>query len=149
MPKRILVPLDQTVESEAVLPLVADIARGGGATVRLLHVAEVPDNVVNDEGLVVAYADQEMTRQEMEGADYLRSVEARLEGSAVESVVRFGDPVEEIAREAETFVADLIVFITSHRRGLGRLVLGGTAERVIRKIMTPILVLRPDAQPSE
>jgi nucleotide-binding universal stress UspA family protein len=39
MAKRILVPLDQSVTAEMVVPLVADAARGGGGTVRLLHVA--------------------------------------------------------------------------------------------------------------
>src|SRR5207247_861611 len=35
MAKRILVPLDLTEDTEAVAPLVADLARGRGATVRL------------------------------------------------------------------------------------------------------------------
>ena len=43
MAKRILVPLDETTEHEAILPLVADIARQAGATVRLLHVAGPPE----------------------------------------------------------------------------------------------------------
>ncbi|PYN05671.1 MAG: universal stress protein, partial [Candidatus Rokuibacteriota bacterium] len=41
MAKRILVPLDQSPPAEAVLPLVGEVARGGGATVRLLHVAPI------------------------------------------------------------------------------------------------------------
>ena len=41
MAKRILVPLDALERSEAVLPLVADLARGAGSTVRLLHVADL------------------------------------------------------------------------------------------------------------
>lgn len=143
MTKRILVPLDQTPEAEAVLPLIADAARGGGATVRLLHVAAVPENIVTADGHVVAYADQELTRRELEASDYLRTVEARLDGGVVERVVRFGDPVEEIALEAEGFGADLIAFITSCRRDVGRLVLGGTAERVTRRTKTAVLVLRP------
>lgn len=42
MAKRILVPLDRRERAETVLPLVADMARAGGATVRLLHVAPLP-----------------------------------------------------------------------------------------------------------
>lgn len=143
MAKRILVPLDQTHEAEAVLPLIADVARGGGATVRLLHVAPVPENIVNADGHVIAYADQEMARLEVEAADYLQTAEARLDGSAVERTVRFGDPVEKIVLEADGFGADLIVFISSCKRGLRRLVLGGTAEQVARRTDTSVLVLRP------
>jgi uncharacterized membrane protein HdeD (DUF308 family) len=66
MAKRILVPLDNTTEHEAILPLVADMARGSGATVRLMHVAPVPASVVAGAGRVVAYADQEMDRLQHE-----------------------------------------------------------------------------------
>lgn len=143
MAKRILVPLDKTTEAEAVLPLIADAARGSGATVRLLHVAPVPDNIVNDDGRIVAYADQEMARVEVDAAEYLQTVEARLDGATVERVVRFGDPVEEIVREGDAFDAELIAFISSHKGGLRRLVLGGTAEQVARRTDTSVLVLRP------
>lgn len=143
MAKRILVPLDQTPHAEAVLPLVVDIARGGGATVRLLHVAPVPDSVLNAEGEVVSYADQETMRLEVEAMDYLRTVEARLDGSPVECAVRFGEPVEEIVLDAKAFGADLMMFTTSCRRDLRHLVLGSTADQVCRKTATPIVVLRP------
>lgn len=143
MAKRILVPLDRTREAEAVLPLIADVARGGGATVRLLHVAPVPEILVNPDGHVIAYADQEMARLEVEAVDYLQTAEARLNGCAVERAVRFGDPVEEIVLEADGFGTDLIVFISSCKGGLRRLVLGGTAEQVARRTDTSVLVLRP------
>jgi nucleotide-binding universal stress UspA family protein len=64
MAKRILVPLDRSELAETIMPLVAGLARGAGATVRLLHVVPVPENVVSKEGRVVAYADQEMERLE-------------------------------------------------------------------------------------
>jgi nucleotide-binding universal stress UspA family protein len=81
MAKRILVPLDQSPAAEVVVPLVADIARGSGATVRLLQVAPVPRNRVSEEGRVLAYADQEMERLETEGLDYLRTVEMQFDGA--------------------------------------------------------------------
>src|SRR5919106_1111973 len=108
MAKRILVPLDHTPGSEAVLPFIVDLARGAGSTVRLLHVDPVPHNVVSSSGRVIAYADQEMTRLETEGLAYLDAIAAMLQGIPVERVVRFGDPVEEIHIEAETFGADIV-----------------------------------------
>src|SRR5439155_22586646 len=94
MAKRILVPLDKTIAAESVVDAVADMARGGGATLRLLHVAPVPDNVVSDER-VVAYADQEAARLESEGLDYLAAVVARMGCGPVDCVVRVGQPVKE------------------------------------------------------
>lgn len=140
MAKRMLVPLDHTMAAEAVVDLVADMAKGGGATVRLLYVAPVPDNVVSD-GKIVAYADQEGARLENEATDYLRAIEVRL-GMPAECAVRFGEPVREILQEAEGFGADLIVMSTKAASGLSRLVLGSIAEQVLRKAPTSVILHR-------
>ena len=99
MAKRILVPLDQSPVAESVVEVVPDTARGAQAsTVRLLHVAFVPKNQVDTDGRVVAYADQETERLRNEALDYLGKVELTFDGVPAESVVRFGEPVEEILR---------------------------------------------------
>jgi len=126
--KRIVVPLDASRVAESVLPVVADLARAGGGSIRLLRVEPLPDNCVDADGRVVAYADQEM---------------ARLGGLPIESCVRFGDPLDEILKEADAFHADLIAVTTAGRSGLGRAVLGSVAERVFRKAETPVLLYRP------
>jgi nucleotide-binding universal stress UspA family protein len=144
MAKRILVPLDHSPAAEAVVPLVAAIARGGGATARLLLVQPVPESRVGEDGRVVAYADQEMARLEAEGLDYLRTVEMQFGGAGdVECVVRFGDPVAEILRDAEAYGADLIAVTTEGRSALGRTVLGSVAEHVVRKADAAVLLMRP------
>ncbi|MBI4013332.1 MAG: universal stress protein [Candidatus Rokubacteria bacterium] len=143
MAKRILLPLDQSLTAEAVVPLVADAARGGGGAVRLLHVAPIPQALVNKEGRVVAFVDQEFERLETEGLDYLRTIEAKLDGLPVECVVRFGDPLEEILREAEAFGADLIAVTTSGRSGISRVALGSVAEQVFRKAPVAVLLFHP------
>lgn len=143
MAKRMLVPLDQTVDSASILPLVADAARGGGAAIRLLHVAPVPGNVLSADGRTVAYADQEMARLEAEALDYLHTEGARLDGLPVEVVVRFGEPVTEILAEIEGFEADLVAMTTRRRPQISRLVLGSTAEEVCRRAEIPVMVYRP------
>jgi nucleotide-binding universal stress UspA family protein len=140
MAKRILVPLDRTERSMSVLPVIGGAARASGATVRLLHVAPVPRERVTDGGRVVAYASQEMERVELSRLDYLKEAEARLEGVPVESVVRFGDPVEEILREAEAFGADLIA-VTAESRGWLDHLRGSVGDRVFHKAGVPVLLL--------
>ncbi len=142
MAKRMLVPLDQTLEAEAVLPFVAD-AVSAGATVRLLHVAPQPANVVDVDGYIVAYADQELSRLEAEALDYLRTVEARLPAGAPEFAVRFGDSVDEILLEAKTFGADVVVLTTGHHGGLSRLLVGSTAEQICRRSDCAVMIVRP------
>jgi nucleotide-binding universal stress UspA family protein len=126
-----------------VLPVVADLARAGGASIRLLRVEPLPDNCVDADGRVVAYADQEMARLEAEGLDYLMTVATRLSGIPIEPCIRFGDPFDEILKEAKAFNADLIAVTTAGRSGLGRAVLGSVADRVFRKAETPVLLYRP------
>jgi len=143
MAKRILVPLDQSALAESVISIVSDAARGGAATVRLLHVAPVPDNRVNEEGHVVAYANQEMARLEAESVDYLRTVGLRLAGVPVEYGVRFGEPTQEILLDAVAFDADLIAVTTAGRSGLARAVLGSVAEHVFKKSDVPVMLYHP------
>ena len=142
MAKRILVPLDGTPTAEAVVPFVGDLARSAGSTVRLLHVKPVPSNVESKSGRVVAYADQEMTRLEVEGLTYLESLDALLEGVPVECIVRFGDSVREILLEAEAFGADIVALTTTGRSWLRRILRGSVAARVFRKAKVPVLVFR-------
>ncbi len=139
MTKRILVPLDRRETGQGIVPLVGDLARSSGATVRLLHIAPIPEGHIGDYGRVITYASQEMDRLTFQGLDYLKTAEAQLERVPVESVVRFGDPVEEIVSEAEAFGADLIALETSRRRWPRRF--GGVANRIVRKVDIPVIVL--------
>jgi nucleotide-binding universal stress UspA family protein len=139
--KRILVPLDGDERSEAIVPFVAAMARDGGATVRLLRVYPVPERREGTHGRTVEYVDQAMSRLTAEGRDDLARDEARLAGVPVEAVVRFGEPAEEIAREAEAFGADVIVMTEAPRARLGRLVTPAVADRVARETSVPTLVL--------
>lgn len=142
MAKRILLPLDRSDVAAAIVPLIGDLARGAGATVRVLHVAPVPENVVSKEGRVVALADQEMARLETEGLEYLQSVAGRL-GVPAECVVRFGGDVEEILGEAEAWGADLVALSTAGRSGLKRLVMGSVAQQVFRRARVAVLLYHP------
>lgn len=140
MMKRILLPLAQADAVPSAIGLVADTARGSGATVRLLHVAPLPRERVTHDGRVVAYANQEMERIEHEHRRDLRTAEALLDGVPVETVVRFGDPAREILIEAEAFGADVIVVPTRRRRWLPQ-VLRRVAGTLLRKSDVPVLVL--------
>ena len=143
MAKRILVPLDGRESSEAGAHLAAELARGSGGSVRLLQVHPVPEQRMGEFGRVVAYADQEMARLTAEGRDYLESVEARLGPVPAETVVRFGEPQEEILTEAETFDADLIVVTAARRTGwLSRLTRGGIGERLLHDSTVAVVLVR-------
>lgn len=143
--KRILVPLDLKTEPDAVAQVVADAARGAGASVRLLHVAPVPKVVEGVDGRILSYADQEAARVETDALAFLHVIEVLLDGIPVEAVVRFGDPTEEILAEADEFCADLIALTTARGAGLRHFLRGGTARRVCRRARTAVMLLQPPA----
>ena len=140
-PRKILVPLDGSTGSETVLPTVAEIARAENASVRLLYVADPPEEVISD-NRVVAYVDQETARIELEWRAYLKRVSSRLRGVDVELAVRFGEPTAEIVDEAEKSGATLIAMATHRRSGLARVVKGSIAEEVERSTAVPALLVQ-------
>ena len=140
MVKRILVPVDRS--DRTLVPLIASLARGAGATVRLLRVLPVPEVQVGNYGRVIAYVDQQMESLRGSAMLDLCSVEAELDGVPVESLVRFGDPVEEILLEANAFSADLVALSARRRAWPLRALRASVGDRVARKAELPVLVLR-------
>lgn len=77
-----------------------------------------------------------------------RSAADRLttEGLTTEIDVRQGDPAHEIVRAATVWQADLIVMGTQGRTGLGRLLLGSVARKVLQHAPCSVLIERSPAQ---
>jgi nucleotide-binding universal stress UspA family protein len=140
--KRILVPLDGSESAETAVAVAADLARSSGGSVRLLRVSPVPKQWVGNYGRVVAYADQEMERLTAEGRDYLETVGAQVPAVPIESVVRFGEPAEEILVEAEAFGADAIVLATGRLSWLKRVTGGGVGQSVVLKAPVTVVLVR-------
>ncbi len=140
--KRILVPLDGSESAETAVAVAADLARSSGGSVRLLRVSPVPKQWVGNYGRVVVYADQEMERLTAEGRDYLETIGAQVPAVPIESVVRFGEPAEEILVEAEAFGADAIVLATGGLSWLKRVTGGGVGQSVVRKAPVTVVLVR-------
>ncbi len=115
--RTILVPLDGTPESEALLPAVAAVARDEGAALRLLRTSPMPPPVRVGER-IVAYVDQETDRIDTEVRRYLGGLAARMPGIRVDEVVRFGEPADVIVAEAESSGADLIAMASHDPAGI-------------------------------
>ena len=146
--QRVMVPLDGSELAEAVLPLAADLAGAAGARLTLVRVEPW-----HTEGLAPPGTVPEFTRQEEEAAAevraYLDGVRARLpQELPVEVVVLRGRPADTLIEYARYERIDLTVMSTHGRSGLGRLLLGSVADRVIRGGV-PVLLVRPQPRPAE
>ena len=142
MYKKILVPLDGSKLAECVLPHVKTIAAGVGvAQVLLLRVVEplpagtppaVDFEVVQEAGM-------------KEARKYLAGIKAKLskDGMNVETKVLAGRPAETIIDFAQREKVDLVAIATHGRSGLTRWVFGSVADKVMRSLSVPILLVKP------
>ena len=138
--KRILVPLKGTADDGAVLGLIAPAASAVGGTLRALHVAPLPQNLVSESGRVVMYSDQDMDRLDAQWRGYLAGVTATLHDVAIECVVRFGDPAQEILAEVEAWGAELIAMPKPRTRRFAWPWPHGVVKAVSRKARIPVLL---------
>ncbi len=137
--RTILHPTDFSESSEYAYRLARALARDQVARLIVLHVGPQPLTAMGGTAAVPPLP-EEYGRAELEAA--LRKFEAPELEDRFEHRLVFGDAVAEILRAAESSWSDLIVMGTHGRTGLGRLLLGSTAEQVLRRASCPVLTVR-------
>src|SRR5215468_1555336 len=70
------------------------------------------------------------------------AVQTHAAGVSCESIVKRGNPYEEIIDLAKAQQADMIVMSTHGRTGPQRLVIGSVAEKVVRTAPCPVFTVR-------
>jgi len=145
--KVILVPIDFSSHSRKTLDYASRFAARHGASIRLLHIFQLPEYAVT----------QYEHRQQ--GCDELRSQVSWAEEAAQENLdaleqellnkglnakgyLRVGYPFEEIVLMANDPDVDLVIIGTHGRSGIKRLLVGSTAERVVEHAPCPVLVVK-------
>ena len=140
--KKILVPVDFSDFSLKALKYAARFAEQFGATLVLVHVVEpvrYPESVIIPPEMEEANRERLKLARASLAAFVKKQVPA---GIATESVTRLGHPFSEISAAAKDFDVDLIVIATHGHTGLKHLLLGSTAERVVRLAPCPVLTVR-------
>jgi nucleotide-binding universal stress UspA family protein len=122
--RRVLCPVDYSPSSQTALELAAGLAAGTGAELIVAHIDETPLGKSAQDSL-----------QQL--CDWIpATVRAHC---AVKEVVKQGSAAEQIAEEAVKSHADLLVIGAQPRSLLGAVLLGSTAELVIRSASCPVL----------
>lgn len=144
-PSLILVPVDLSEGSRAVIDYALQLARPFNARVHVVHAWEPPQYVAPD--LLVAApgwnsASLEQVAVETATKD-LTALVGKLEKPPVPVTqkVLVGEAASTILDLAEREKYDLIVMGTHGRRGLPRLLLGSVAQKVVSRAHCPVLTL--------
>ncbi len=146
MYQRILVPVDGSATSNCGLQEAVRLARLTHGRLRLLHVIDdLSFALVMD--AYAGYAGDWHKVLHEDGVRTLAQARATVEAAGIEVDAVLHDNLtgtvyERVTAEASRWPADLIVVGTHGRRGLGRLVLGSSAEHILRYAPVPVLLVR-------
>lgn len=141
--KRILVPVDFSEHSLAAVRYARDWAARFRAEVCLLHVREPMDMLAPFGAGTMAVPQPPPDFRSKLKADLDAVARKEFPRNAKVSVqLREGVPYDEIVGVAKKLKADIIIITTHGRTGLMRMLLGSTAERVVRHATCPVLTVR-------
>ena len=144
--KKILVPLDGSEESEAIIPYIREIGLKLKAEIVLFQAIErsahlyIADMVVTH----LPYSDEEMEPLKADAESYLEKVERMLKGDGItlSSEVGIGETAEWIIEFADEIDVDLVAMATHGRSGIRRWQLGSIAQKVMHAGNTPLMLVR-------
>lgn len=143
--RRIVLTLDGSKDSEAVIPYVEELALGINAEVVLLHVIE-PSYSFHAIGGFKYQGYSEKKKKSMKAFynNYLRGIATKFANRGIDTRHRvlFGDVTEAIVDFADKTCADLVAMTTHGRSGVKRWALGSTADRILQIGNTSLFLVR-------
>lgn len=130
--KTILLATDFSERSDRAFRRASLLARQVGATLVVVHVVD------DDQPRRILDSDREAAAGLLED---LRATVRRVDGIACETRLVLADPFAGIAQAAAESAADLLVIGPHRRQALRDVFVGTTAERTIRSVTTPVLMV--------
>jgi nucleotide-binding universal stress UspA family protein len=137
MTMRMLVAVDLSPASEALVEYAVRLADQTGAELTVVHVYTATDVAEAQQRGV--YVDRFVESVRGDVAYLLTRAGADLQ--RVRIAIAMGQPVDEILSAAGAPGVDLIVMGTHGRTGLDRLLVGSVAEGVLRRAPCPVVVM--------
>jgi nucleotide-binding universal stress UspA family protein len=140
----VLHPTDFSPASRAAFTRAIAEARAAGAELLLVHVLSAVAPFVGDEYMSPqTYTDVQRSMQAYGQTQLDKLVaKAKAAGARVRGLLLEGTTADAIVRAARGKRADVIVMGTHGRSGLGRLLMGSVAQRVVGTAPCPVLTVR-------
>lgn len=141
--KKILCPTDFSEPSKNALRYALTLAQQYKAKILLLHVIEPLSPVPGiDMGPSFGFDERPHIEEQVKTLlDEIVTGESK-EDIKIEPLIVRGAPFLEIVRTARTEDVDMIVIATHGHTGLTHMLLGSTAEKVVRKAPCPVLTVK-------
>lgn len=139
--KNILMPTDFSACAESAFSHAAHLADRYGAELHVLNVRPPHSDEPNDPMDFFPLERED----EITWSDAYRPRDGQQELSIVHAQVREVAPAVGILEYADRHDVDLIVMGTHGRRGIDRLLIGSTAEEVVRMATCPVFTVREEA----
>lgn len=138
--KNILIATDGSKRTQNAVDMGLKIAKERGSKVYAVYVVDTV--TFTSIPMDVAWENMYQLLKD-EGEDAVKVVkDGAPEGVDVETQVLEGNPAVEITKFANENGVDLIVMGTLGKSGIDRILLGSTAEKVIRIASCPVLVIK-------
>jgi nucleotide-binding universal stress UspA family protein len=135
--KRIVLPLDGAIGSEAIVPHAAFLARAYDAPVVLLHVT-AESGVEAEDSKLRAWHDKENRRMEARFGEIAKSEK----DVTFERVCQEGDPATRILEHVEKEPASIVAMANHGRTGFSRWIYGSVCEKILQAAHCPVYVAR-------
>ncbi|MBM1107355.1 universal stress protein [Aurantibacter crassamenti] len=139
--KKIIVPLDFSIQSENALKVAADLAKNHNAEILALHMLELNHNMISSsqnahpEQTVFLIKLAEKRFSEFLSKEYLK-------GISITPIIKHYKVFSEINEVAKETDADLIVMGSNGSEGIEEVFVGSNTERVVRNADIPVLVIK-------
>lgn len=141
MYSKLLIPLDGSKISEAVLPVARYLAASLKIPVELLAVIDLAEIAAHLPVEKARMFDAIIEREAANSAQYLSKIGETFRGVDVKRAVEKGRADEVIAAKGAGDGV-LTAMATHGRSGIGRVLLGSVAEKVLRATHNPLLLVR-------
>jgi nucleotide-binding universal stress UspA family protein len=151
MYKKIMVPLDGSKLAECVFPHLETIIKGCESPEVIVVQAVEPLSVPYGREVLQFTSLEQVkafeTHQKVEAEKYLKEVVARLKKTGVNARadVIYGKAGESLSDYATKNDVDLVIIATHGRSGISRWVWGSVADRLVRSVCVPVLMVRAPA----
>ena len=137
--RRILIALDDSAIAAHAVEVGTELASALTAQAALVYVVDPTSGFAPDSGIPAV---EWIATLKREGQAFLAAAAQRTHEPPAWQFLREGKPADQILAAAREWDADVIVIGTHGRSGVSRLVLGSTAESVVRHAACPVLVVR-------